>query len=293
MLQSFLQEQFHAGNSTISIPNHPANSSLYEEARTSMLKNFNYETPHIITSGLFEGHTQMCINLVNVEQRIEQEKVTFILTSDGIVSKKPVEKNAETIKILANAVNLFIDNLLEKQGHDLYDISVNHSCGWIPHGMELPYGRQHATWIIGPCIGIPSRVQRDHNTIYTLYVSSVNMSPDDFVITFSLRTDRPKVNLTICSESYDHDGYCSGNECTYNSSTYERIVDLPEGLDFKQDLDSWNRYLGIGTKSRSGYGVKSGHCGSKGSKSDDLFKHEHRERVVSVVIKPPKVQLEY
>jgi hypothetical protein len=37
-----------------------------------------------------------------------------------------------------------------------------------------------------------------------------------------------KAKITARLETYDHDGYCSGEECEYECKIIEQIVDVPE-----------------------------------------------------------------
>ncbi len=66
-----------------------------------------------------------------------------------------------------------------------------------------------------------------------------------------------KVEIIALLETSDHDGYCSGEDCVYESKITEHVLDIPETYTYKQMVEllpkpmltNGSNYCGIDEKS--------------------------------------------
>lgn len=90
-----------------------------------------------------------------------------------------------------------------------------------------------------------------------------------------------KVKITYSVESSDHDGYCTGEECSYEASTEEVVVDAPKNI---LGVD-WASLIPVEKHTRAPVRMKSGWCRlSKESIEAGLDYHDLRITLLSVEV---------
>ncbi len=97
-----------------------------------------------------------------------------------------------------------------------------------------------------------------------------------------------KIKITTLLETSDHDGYCSGDECYYESeekvfilSTPKEYIDFPIGLVEKYDEEFIKNLLPKPKINMNG----SYYCkNSKMSEEKDLGLHDYRYNIINVEI---------
>jgi hypothetical protein len=103
-----------------------------------------------------------------------------------------------------------------------------------------------------------------------------------------------KAKITAQLETSDHDGYCSGGECEYETQTHSYIVDLPD--QFKNypegKLNNFDKYSFEWEKLLPEPGLNydgSYYCDvSNESETHGLDRHDYRYTIISVEIVNPE-----
>lgn len=105
-----------------------------------------------------------------------------------------------------------------------------------------------------------------------------------------------KVLITVLLEISDHDGYCSGEECEYESKQIVHLCDVPEeyenceiGTLNKNDLsdEKWSQYWIDYLPEYNDFAVCAGsyYCDlSKDCENAELERHDSKYTILSVEI---------
>ena len=96
-----------------------------------------------------------------------------------------------------------------------------------------------------------------------------------------------KARITAKLETSDHDGYCSGEDCYYESEMKIFIIDnIPKNMEIKfneKDFPDWINYLDYESKGSSF--SQSGYCGlDDESIKNGLDRHEYKYTIILVEI---------
>lgn len=92
-----------------------------------------------------------------------------------------------------------------------------------------------------------------------------------------------KGKITAILATSDHDGYCSGETCFYETERMEFVIEVPQGMENKISEEHYNEWQYYLPEQKTGGG--SHYCGlADECQANGLDRHEYKYTIISIEV---------